>query len=239
MLHDPIAHLTIPSAWPYDHRPTLAPLGCREGQTLPGLGGGWRVCTPGGEVPEGEANSLGGAYGRGGILRAGGTVLRPYRRGGLLRFLNQRTYRTSLRFAAEYAIHRTLWEAGFPTVEPLGYAWRPFGWGVEGVFLTRLAEGDPWPRRWDLSDRVLPNLDRALDALCAWGLWAPDLNATNIFLPSAEGILLIDWDRARFAPSTDLRPRYEARLARSLHKLGGPPDVAAHFAGTTAPQHRG
>jgi hypothetical protein len=107
------------------------------------------------------------------------------------------------------------------------------------VFLTRLAEGEPWPRRWDLSEAVLVQLDRALDALCAWGLWAPDLNATNVFLSSTEGILLMDWDRARFAPSADLRPRYKARLARSLYKLGAPPEVAAHFAGATSLRRHG
>lgn len=224
MLHDALAP-ALPPGWPYARRPILASLGCREDQVLPGLGGGWRICTPGGEVPAGEAAPLGGAFGRGGILRVGGTVLRPYRRGGFLHVLNERTYRSSLRFAAEHAIHRTLWEAGFPTVEPLGYAWRPQGWGVEGVFLTRLAEGEPWPRHWELSGRVLPRLDQAIDALCAWGLWAPDLNATNVLLPSGDGILLMDWDRAHFSPGTDLRPRYAARLARSLRKLGAPPEA--------------
>jgi len=214
-------------------------LGCREGQELPGLGGGWRVCTPGGEVPEGEADPLGGAFGRGGVLSAGGSVLRPYRRGGLLRFLNERTYRSSLRFAAEHAVHRALWEAGFPTVEPLGYAWRPHGWGVEGVFLTRLAEGEPWPHRWDLSGEVRSALDQALEALCAWGLWSPDLNATNVLLTPGGGIALMDWDRARFVRGANLRPRYAARLARSLRKLGAPPEVAAYFDRATSPPHPG
>ena len=227
MSHDRLAPPPLPATWPYTDRPAQAPLACREDQDLPGLGGGWRVCSPAGQVPLGPANPLDGAYGRGGILRAGEAVLRPYRRGGLLRHLNPKTYGTSLRFASEYAIHRVLWQAGFPTVEPLGYAWRHHGWGVEGVFLTRLAEGEPWPRHWDLSRRVRPGLDTALDALCAWGLWAPDLNATNVLLPPGNGILLMDWDRARFVSSADLRARYAARLARSLHKLGAPPEALA------------
>ena len=222
MHHDPLVPLTLPDAWPYPGRPAQRPLACREGRDLPGLGPGWRVCAPAGDVDLGPAEALPGAFGRGGILRAGDAVLRPYRRGGLVRFVNQRTYRTSIRFAAEYAIHRSLWEAGFPTVEPLGYAWRPHRWGVEGVFITRFAAGEPWPRRWDLSARLLPDLDRALGALCAWGLWSPDLNATNILLPPDGGLLLMDWDRARFAPSADLRSRYDERLRRSLRKLGAP-----------------
>jgi hypothetical protein len=167
-----------------------------------------------------------GAFGRGGIIRVGGMVLRPYRRGGFLRHVNERIYRTHLRFAAEHAVHRGLWEAGFPTVEPLGYAWRPCGFGVEGVLITRLAEGEPWPRRWDLSAERMPDIRRAIDSLCEWGLWSPDLNATNVMLPPQGGALFLDWDRARFEPpSSNLWPRYRARLERSLTKLGAPPGV--------------
>ncbi len=156
-------------------------------------------------------------------MRLGDVVFRPYRRGGLFRHLNERTYRTHLRFAAEHAVHRGLWEAGFPTVEPLGYAWRPTGWGVEGVLLTRLAEGEAWPRCWDLGIARQAELLGALRALCEWGLWSPDLNATNILLPPQGGVLLLDWDRAGFQPgSSDLWPRYRNRLLRSLHKLGAP-----------------
>jgi hypothetical protein len=153
-------------------------------------------------------------------------VLRPYRRGGFLRHFNERTYRTHLRFAAEHAVHRGLWEAGFPTVEPLGYAWRPSGFGVEGVLITRLAEGEPWPRRWDLSAERMPYIRQAIHSLCEWGLWSPDLNATNVMLPTQSGALVLDWDRARFEPpGTNLWPRYRARLERSLRKLGAPAEI--------------
>ena len=151
MIHDPYLVPPLPPTWPYQPGMPLRPLGCRLNLELPGFGGGWRVCTPGGMVPEGEASVLAGAYGRGGVVRVGDLVLRPYRRGGLLRHVNERTYRSHLRFAAEHAVHRGLWESGFPTVEPLGYAWRPVRMGVEGVLITRLAEGEPWPGRWDLS----------------------------------------------------------------------------------------
>jgi hypothetical protein len=155
-------------------------------------------------------------------------VLRPYRRGGLLRHLNERTYRTHLRFAAEHAVHRGLWEAGLPTVEPLGYAWRPVRFGVEGVLITRLAEGEAWPRRWDLSTERAADLRQAITSLCQWGLWSPDLNATNVLFPSKGGVILLDWDRAHFEPSShDLWARYQARLERSLKKLGAPPEAFA------------
>ena len=226
MIHDPYIVPPLPPDWPYEPGMPLRPLGCRLNLELPGFGGGWRICTPGGIVPTGEPAPLLGAFGRGGILRVGNMILRPYRRGGFLRHFNEQTYRTHLRFAAEHAVHRGLWEAGFPTVEPLGYAWRPSGFGVEGVLITRLAEGDPWPRRWDLSTERMPDLLRSIHSLCNWGLWSPDLNATNVMFPPDQGALLLDWDRARFeSPDTDLWPRYMARLGRSLGKLGAPASV--------------
>ena len=235
MIHDPYIVPPLPPDWPFGPGVPLHPLGCRVNQELPGLGGGWRVCTPGGIVLNGEPVPLRGGFGRGGVFRVGDTVLRPYRRGGLLRHLNERTYRTHLRFAAEHAVHRGLWEAGFPTVEPFGYAWRTSGFGVEGVLITRLAEGESWPRRWDLSGDRAADIRLAISCLCKWGLWSPDLNATNVMLPPSGGALFLDWDRARFVPEgTDLWPRYRARLERSLRKLSAPKEA---FEVITAAQH--
>ena len=231
MIHDPYIVPPLPATWPFEPGAPLRPLGCRLNRELPGLGGGWRVCTPGAIEPSGEAVPLAGAFGRGGVLRAGDMVLRPYRRGGLLRHLNERTYRTHLRFAAEHAIHRGLWEAGFPTVEPMGYAWRPTRFGVEGVLFTRMGAGDSWPNRWDLSAERAGDIRQALACLCAWGLWSPDLNATNVLLPPGGGALFLDWDRAGFTGSdVDLMPRYRARLERSLTKLGAPAEAFAVIA---------
>jgi hypothetical protein len=227
MIHDPYIVPPLPPDWPFEPGASLRPLGCRLNLELPGLGGGWRVCTPDGIVPTGDPAPLPGGFGRGGVFRLGDMVLRPYRRGGLLRHLNERTYRTHLRFAAEHAVHRGLWEAGFPTVEPLGYAWRPNGFGVEGVLITRMTEGEAWPRRWDLTGERAPAIRQAISCLCAWGLWSPDLNATNVLLPTRGGALFLDWDRARFEPAgTDLWPRYHARLTRSLRKLGAPAEAS-------------
>jgi len=236
MIHDPYIIPPLPPDWPFEPGVPLRPLGCRLNLELPGMGGGWRVCTPGGIVPTGDPLPLSGAFGRGGILRVGDLVLRPYRRGGLLRHVNERTYRTHLRFAAEHAIHRGLWEAGFPTVEPVGYAWRPSGLGVEGVLITRLADGEAWPRRWELSPERGGDIRRLIGSLCEWGLWAPDLNATNVILPAAGGALMLDWDRARFEPAgQDLWPRYRARLERSLRKLGAPAEAFAVMAAAPHP----
>jgi len=212
----------LPSQWPYAPRgPEPAPVRARA--ALPGLPGLWDLEALPGLSLDAPAAALGGAFGRGGVLRAGPVVLRPYRRGGLVRHLNAGIYLQPSRFQREFQVHRALWAAGLPTVEPLGWACRRRLWGWEGVFLTRFAASVPWPRTWD---RAVPaQLRTLLEALCAWGLYAPDLNATNVLVDPAGRILTLDWDRARWTPLEDLMARYRARLLRSLLKLGAPADL--------------
>jgi hypothetical protein len=219
----------LPPQWPYPPRAPAPAPAVRERQALPGLDGTWRLeAAP--DLVLGEAAGLGRAFGRGGVLRAGPVVLRPYRRGGLVRHLNGRIYAGPDRFRREFQAHRALWAAGLPTVEPLGWACRRRLWGWEGVYLTRWAEGAvPWPRAWERSGEVLPALRELLGALCAWGLWAPDLNATNIMVRPGGGILALDWDRSAWCPDRRLMDRYRERLMRSLAKLGAPPEVAAQL----------
>ena len=67
-----------------------------------------------------------------------------------------------------------------------------------------------------------------LQALCAWGLFAPDLNATNFHLRPDGQVLALDWDRAHWpsgASGALLLERYRRRLDRSLRKLGAPPEI--------------
>ena len=220
----------LPSGWPYAARNTGDPEARILDASIPGLGSGWTLCLRApvpldaakGEMPE--------AFGRGGIQRLGEVVLRPYRRGGLVRHVNERRYSSPERFAREFAVHQALWSAGFPTVEPLGYGFRAHLLGVEGVFFTRYVEAKAWPTLWGSSAQVIPELARLLDALVAWGLHAPDLNATNILLTPEGRVLALDWDRARWLTSQDLLPRYHERLLRSLRKLGAPAQVIAAFA---------
>jgi 3-deoxy-D-manno-octulosonic acid kinase len=193
---------------------------------VPGLEGLWTRHLAGGTALEGAPEALGGAFGRGGVYRLGEVVVRPYRRGGLLGRLVQRRYLRPARFRAEWELHRRLWEDGFPTVEPLGYAWRSRLAGVEGAFFTRLVpSAAPWPRVWERCPEVGPRLLELLDALCARHVWAPDLNATNVLVLPEGDILLLDWDRARLDGSPDLLGRYRQRLHRSLLRLQAPPQV--------------
>jgi RIO-like serine/threonine protein kinase len=194
-------------------------------QELQGMGSGWELVLAEGvqlDVPESHETL---AYGRGGIRRLGDIVLRPYRRGGLVRHFNERIYTTSQRFAQEFLVHQALWGAGFPTVEPLGYAFRRKGWGFEGVFLTRYVDATPWPKAWSRTEVVLPRLCPMLESLCAWGLYAPDLNATNVLITPSGDVLALDWDRANWTSPEDLMARYRDRLTRSLRKLGAPQEA--------------
>ncbi len=219
----------LPPDWPYAPRSGSIVWQIREGQELGAAGGGWTLTVP-------EDLDLGdlvvpfeGALGRGGILRSGDTVIRPYRRGGLVRLVSQRSYPSPRRFVRELEIHRALWATGFPTVLPLGWGKRRVGLAWEGLCLTRREEGVPWPQDWGGGRSLLPALAEAIRALSAWGLWAPDLNATNVLVTPA-GIRLLDWDRAAFVPGAGLERLYRRRLARSLAKLEAPPDLRAAFA---------
>lgn len=218
---------TLPADWPYPPRDT----GDLPRQSLDvaigGLGPGWTLQRRGQAPLEAAGSGLPQAFGRGGIQRIGEVVVRPYRRGGFVRHVNERIYPSPARFVQEFSVHWALWTAGFPTVEPLGYGYRRRGWGVEGVLLTRFEDAKAWPACWERSAEMLPQLGVMLRALAAWGLHAPDLNATNILLAADGRILALDWDRAAWKPGRDLLGRYRERLARSLRKLQAPEDVLA------------
>lgn len=215
--------------WPYPPREWEPNLAARAGQKLPGLGGGWTIHLGPETSLTGAAVPLSGAFGRGGIFRLGDVVLRPYRRGGLVRYLNRSTYSGTNRFQREFEVHGRLYQAGFPTVEPLGFAFRRRGLGWQGVFLTRWLAAAPWPADWSLSATLLPALGVAIRALSEGGYWAPDLNATNVLVTPAGAIQLLDWDRTTLVSPGGLIPAYKARMLRSLQKLGAPSDVVAEF----------
>jgi len=210
---------SLPASWTFPSRSAKDSPISHQAHEIPGEGGGWTLVALPGLSLEGEAAGLGEAFGRGGVRRLGEIVLRPYRRGGLVRHLNDRIYASPQRFAREFLVHRALWLAGFPTVEPLGYGVRRRAWGFEGVFLTRFQDCEPWPHRWDAT--VPGQLKAQIEALCAWGLFAPDLNATNVMVSAEGGVLLLDWDRANWEAGP-LMKRYQARLLRSLAKLHAP-----------------
>jgi len=186
-----------------------------------------RIGSPGLDLSE-PPTGLDEAFGRGGVHRRGQVVLRPYRRGGAVRHVNERIYLNSARFQEEADIHRALWENGFPTVEPLGFAFRPYSWGVEGIYFTRHVKALPWAKAFDRTDELLPQLVRLIDSLSDWGLLAPDLNATNFIIDGEGSLLALDWDRAGWSkPGKALREAYLHRLDRSLIRLNAPLEIRA------------
>ncbi len=213
-----------PVGWPYQPRTPLGPWVQREALDFGAYGKAWTHWGPEGLSWEMEPQPLGGSYGRGGVARVGEMVVRPYRRGGLVRHLNEATYLSAERFRSEAHMHRLLWEAGLPTVEPLGCAWRRRGLGVEGLYFTRWVDAQPWPRRFEAE--VWGEIERLLDALSLWGCWVPDLNATNLLIPAEGPVMALDFDRARFQGG-DLKAAYRERLVRSLRKLRAPEALLA------------
>ena len=196
---------------------------CIENLDLEDLGAKWTRIGPPDLELSGATASLGEVFGRGGVHRRGQVVVRPYRRGGLMLHVNERTYLGSDRFQKEADIHRALWESGFPTVEPLGFAFRPYSWGVEGLYLTRHVKASPWAGAFERTSALLPQLVQLLDALSDWGLFAPDLNATNFLIDEKDTLLALDWDRASWSePGEALREAYLRRLVRSLTRLNAP-----------------
>jgi len=216
---------SLPPTWPFPVRGQASDFQVRPLADVPGFLGAWKLVVPAALDLSAESAPVAGRYGRGGLRRMGEVVLRPYRRGGFVRHFDETLYLNPTRFARELMVHNALWVAGFPTVEPLGYGYRRRLWGVEGLYLTRFVEATPWPSCWERSAEVMPRLKLLLEALCAWGLWTPDLNATNVMLAADGEVLLLDWDRARWVQGKELMPRYQARLKRSLRKLGAPENV--------------
>jgi hypothetical protein len=189
-----------------------------DGCELPGLGGGWRLCCQERLGPSAcggisiqdssfpsllsglEWTLLEGAFGRGGLVQAGSYILRPYRRGGFLRHFNKGTFLSHKRFSDEFEIHSFLRTAGFPTVKPIGYAYRRRFWGFEGVFITRMEESIPWPKTWGDADSpsLVAQVAGLLKALSKHFVLAADLNATNFIVTPSRQVLALDWDGAAY-----------------------------------------
>jgi hypothetical protein len=221
----------LPSQWPYSPRIILEDCQHTSNAKLPGLTGLWCLETSANfkiNFYEQES-SLELAFGRGGIVHSGSVVLRPYRRGGFVRYVNKNTYQGIERFRQEFYVHRALWRSGLPTVEPIGWAYKSNKFGNEGVFITKFTKGTPWPHAWNQDINFLYKITTMLKALCSWGFYAPDLNATNILVSPGKEPIALDWDRAGWSPKDDLITSYKERLTRSMKKLGAQTDIIVNL----------
>lgn len=172
------------------------------------------------------------AGGRGGarVVPAHQVVVRPYRRGGLPAWLLRDThFGWNPRPFRELCVTAALRERGAPVVEVYGAAvvWR-FPACYRGWLATRYVDGAR--TFWELVSaapsaiashgQVFGNIGRAIRRLHECGARHPDLNANNILVSPAAGVLFIDFDRARLAANNGDAPARDLdRLWRSLRKL--------------------
>lgn len=155
-------------------------------------------------------------------------VLRPCRRGGLVRLFLKDHYLFVNRPLREFEVHGEAFRRGVPVPPLLGVAWCRRGIAFSGALATERLKGDDldvWLRR---SDHDAPEEERILGACGSMlrhchdkGLFHADLNVKNIFITGTQPSLL-DFDRARFYPSLGRvrRARNLLRLRRSFHRLG-------------------
>ncbi len=185
----------------------------------------WQTFILGGSSLIGTPLAMNNTYGRTTLYRINEVIIRPYQRGGVLRLFNRDLYISPKRFHNEWLIHSALYRAGFPTTKPIGYAYRHVGMGLyKGLYFSERAKAIPWPSSWILDNTETNALVKNLLTLCKYGIWSPDLNATNILKDPSSEIIFMDWDLARittFKPKYLLN-RYKSRLLRSLKKLDAP-----------------
>jgi 3-deoxy-D-manno-octulosonic acid kinase len=176
------------------------------------------------------------ADGRGGSAivtpRSGASrvLVRRYLRGGLPAvFVRDLYLGVRPRPFRELRIMKALHENGAPVAEPCGAAvqWL-FPGCYRGWLATRFIENAVTLWRWLRDARpsreerleVLAQVGRSIRQVRRLGIQHADLNLHNVLVVSepARRIVLIDFDRARRATSTDIGPEL-ARLRRSARKL--------------------
>lgn len=166
---------------------------------------------------------------------AGALLVRPYRKGGLLRHLRGASFRGRMRPLDELVLLRRLAALSVPVPEAVGCVVRRSALGWQGHLVTQEVGGaldlEAWlhgvalpgqpPRR-----TVLARAGRAVRALHEAGVEHADLHPKNLLLTPDGDVLLLDLDRARqddHPLREDARLRNLTRLARAIekHRLKG------------------
>ena len=157
-------------------------------------------------------------------------LVRPYRKGGMLRGLRGTRFRGRLRPLDELALHGALQARRVPVLEVTGAVVRGDEQGWEGFLLTREETGARDLGAWldgadvaghDDPQETLARAGRAVRALHDAGVAHPDLHPGNLLLTTGGAVLVIDLDRARMGPAAlaeDARLANLARLERWLVK---------------------
>ncbi|MCL4693235.1 MAG: hypothetical protein KJ060_12085 [Candidatus Hydrogenedentes bacterium] len=167
--------------------------------------------------------------GRGAVYRFplanGAGILRPYRRGGAVRFILKESYLFVNRPRREWTVHGYLFDAGFPVPEPLGVVWERRGPVYRGAFATLWMEATDllafcaeYPTEAPAMCRKAGEVILRMHEL---GVVHADLQVKNILIRKDNGnVVLIDFDNARRCKrvSESARARNLLRLHRSCVK---------------------
>lgn len=211
--------------------------------------GGWRILVRRGYEEWAMAGATGGQSGErvvgGGraehpvieLPDGGEAVVRQYRRGGLMRYINRDRYFIGHRAFEETRVTVHAAEAGVAAPEVIAAGERRTGFVYRAWIATRWIAAATDLASW-LAGRtdaeVGTGLGKAGDQIGrmhAAGIAHPDLNLRNLLVverpPERLEVHLIDFDRAALLPGPVHpleRARELRRLARSARKLGVPLD---------------
>lgn len=181
--------------------------------------------------PEGGRGDLG-------VVPAGAggeAVIRPFRRGGLVRHVLHRRYLFGARALRELVLTCRLGRLGVPVAEPLAAVHARLRPGYRAALVTRRLTGArPAPELLAAAEEAavdgpvrttLGRMGRSVGRLHAAGGVHPDLNVHNFLLPSrgSAPAVILDFDRGRsFGGEVPrLLVRWNLRrLRRSLRKEG-------------------
>ncbi|MGH7804285.1 MAG: lipopolysaccharide kinase InaA family protein, partial [Candidatus Binatia bacterium] len=178
--------------------------------------------------PEVERHPIAG--GRGGTSSVqtprGRVVLRPYRRGGAVRWLGSTFFGFRPRPFREFWTLLSAWRRGLPVVEPVAaIVERGLGPVYRGWLVTIEVSGaeplSQWIRTHPVGAAIAP-LAAGLRRIHGAGLRHPDLNLGNVLVREGPSLLFLDFDRARLEgrPLGDSHRRSALRrLRRSARKL--------------------
>ena len=160
--------------------------------------------------------------------RLGQAVLRPYRRGGLVRHLVERRYFWGDRAFDELTLTERLRRLELPVPEPLAAVQRDLSPGYRAALVTRRIPGvRPLPALLGEGSRDAEELmaaaGRTVGRLHREGAWHADLNAFNLLAdPTGGPVHVVDFDRGRFlegAVTGFFARSNRKRLRKSLEKL--------------------
>jgi 3-deoxy-D-manno-octulosonic acid kinase len=181
---------------------------------------------------------------------AAATVLRHYRRGGLVARLVADRYlwrgEEATRAFRELRLLAAIEALGLPAARPVAARYARAGVAYRADLLTLEIPGAR-PLAARLGEELAPALWRRIGstirAFHDAGVRHADLNARNVLLDADDRVHLIDFDRGTLATPGAWRERNLERLRRSLVKLGGgaaaiarPPGWAALLEGYGAPR---